>query len=170
MSKISIREAVETDLPNILYLHRAAGIDDGESFSFDEALTHLRQFSKYPYLCVFVALLNNEIAGTYQLFILHTLAKRGRSSGLVEAVAVDPAHQGQGIGRAMMRHAMEQCRRARCYKLALSSNLKRESAHGFYEALGFEKHGYSFQVALPEQEMQPSTGNDLGESSGITCS
>lgn len=36
-----------------------------------------------------------------------------------------------------------------CYKLALSSNLKREKAHAFYDALDFERHGYSFRMALP---------------------
>ena len=50
----------------------------------------------------------------------------------------------QGVGKAMMEHAREQCRLAGCYKLALSSNLRREAAHRFYEALGFERHGYSF--------------------------
>jgi GNAT superfamily N-acetyltransferase len=50
------------------------------------------------------------------------------------------------VGRAMMAHAIEQCRKAGCYKLALSSNLKREDAHRFYESLGFERHGYSFVI------------------------
>jgi len=48
----------------------------------------------------------------------------------------------------MMRFAMDEARRQRCYKLTLSSNLKRERAHAFYDALGFERHGYSFVVRL----------------------
>jgi len=67
---------------------------------------------------------------------------------VVEDVAVLPAWQGHGIGRAMMEHARAQCRTAGCYKLSLSSNLKREAAHRFYDALGFERHGYSFQVSV----------------------
>jgi GNAT superfamily N-acetyltransferase len=66
----------------------------------------------------------------------------------VEDVAVAPERQGQGIGRAMMEHALAECRKAGCYKLALSSNVKREGAHRFYESLGFERHGYSFAVFL----------------------
>jgi GNAT superfamily N-acetyltransferase len=65
---------------------------------------------------------------------------------VVEDVAVSPSHQGKGIGRAMMAHALEECRKAGCYKLALSSNLKRENAHQFYESLGFKRHGYSFVI------------------------
>ena len=55
--------------------------------------------------------------------------------------------RGQGIGRTMMRFAMQRCAARGCYKLALSSHLCREEAHRFYEALGFGKHGYSFLVA-----------------------
>ena len=33
-----------------------------------------------------------------------------------------------------------------CYKLALSSNRRRERAHAFYESLGFERHGVSFVI------------------------
>jgi GNAT superfamily N-acetyltransferase len=79
---------------------------------------------------------------------LDNLAHGCQPSGVVEDVAVHPARQGQGIGRQMMYFAMQRCRDAGCYKLALSSNLKREEAHRFYESLGFERHGYSFQVLL----------------------
>ena len=68
---------------------------------------------------------------------------------MVEDVAVDPERQGHGIGRAMMQHALDQCRLAACYKMTLSSNLKREGAHLFYDSLGFARHGYSFQIELP---------------------
>ncbi len=40
----------------------------------------------------------------------------------------------------------QRCQEAGCYKMSLSSNLKRAQAHAFYESIGFEKHGYSFWV------------------------
>ena len=64
---------------------------------------------------------------------MHKLGKRGTPAGIVEDVAVLPAMQGRGVGRAMMKHAREQCRLAGCYKLALSSNMQREAAHRFYD-------------------------------------
>lgn len=48
-----------------------------------------------------------------------------------------------------MRHAMTLAAESGCYKLALSSNLKREKAHAFYDALDFERHGHSFRIAPP---------------------
>lgn len=59
---------------------------------------------------------------------------------------VAPGRQGQGIGRQMMAHAVQQARAAGCYKLALSSNAKRVAAHAFYESLGFAQHGLSFVI------------------------
>jgi GNAT superfamily N-acetyltransferase len=149
MSDVPIREATEADIPTILRLYSAAGIDDEDHFALAEASAHLAALKQYPSFRVFVACADEVVVGTYELLIMDNMAKRGRRSGIVEDVAVDPQHQGRGIGRAMMEHALEQCRRAECYKLVLSSNLKREDAHRFYDSLGFKRHGYSFRVDLP---------------------
>jgi GNAT superfamily N-acetyltransferase len=79
---------------------------------------------------------------------MDNLGHGGTPSAVVEDVAVSPAWQGQGIGKRMMHFALAQARTAGCYKMALSSNLRRTSAHAFYESLGFRKHGYSFVMEL----------------------
>ena len=79
---------------------------------------------------------------------MDNLGHLGAPSAIVEDVVVDPAQHGHGIGRAMMRFAIERAQQAGCYKLVLSSNAARERAHAFYESLGFERHGYSFRIAL----------------------
>lgn len=148
MGDIIFGEAVEDDLPAILRLYASAEITDESVFTLDEARQHLQVFKSYPSFRIFVAIIDGAVVGTYELLIMDNLAKRGKKSGVVEDVAVDRAHQGRGIGRAMMQHAREQCRLAGCYKFVLSSNLKREDAHRFYDALGFERHGYSFLTRL----------------------
>jgi len=148
MNGIFIREATEEDLPEVLALYCESGIEDGMSFTVEEARVHFAYLKRYPSFRVFVALAGQTVAGTYELLIMDNMAKRGKRSGIVEDVAVHPHYRGQGIGRSMMEHALEQCRLAACYKLTLSSNLKREDAHRFYDALGFTRHGYSFQVQL----------------------
>ena len=146
MSEVIIRQAAEADLADILHAYASAGIDAGQSFTVQEAREHFARFRAYPNYRLFVALADGTVAGTYALVILDNLAKRGARTGIVEDVAVLPECQGQGIGRAMMEHARQECRAAGCYKMALSSNLSRESAHRFYDALGFERHGYSFVI------------------------
>jgi GNAT superfamily N-acetyltransferase len=124
-----------------------SGIDGGVSFTVDEARAHLARIRSGGFRLL-AAIVDGEIAGTYSLVILNKLGKRGALSGVVEDVGVAPRRQGQGIGRAMMAHALEECRKAGCYKLALSTNVKRAGAHRFYESLGFERHGYSYAIFL----------------------
>jgi len=146
MTTVEIREADEADIPDLLSAYREAGIDSAVSFTLDEARRQFARFREYPSYRFFVARVEGAFAGTYALIILDNLAKRGTKAGVVEDVAVLPAFQGRGVGRAMMEHARVECRAAGCYKMTLSSNIARESAHAFYDSLGFERHGYSFLV------------------------
>ena len=148
MNAIVIREAREDDVAAILELYRDADLKGEPAFTVKEAQAHLAVFRRYPSYRLFVALADEKVVGTYELLIMDNLAKGGKKSGVVEDVAVSPEFRGQGIGRAMMTHAREQCERAGCYKFVLSSNLRRANAHAFYESLGFEKHGFSFRVEL----------------------
>jgi len=141
---MQIRDATDADLPGVLRVLAESGIDGGESFGLEEARAHLERLRAWPNFRLLAVVADGEVVGTYSLVIVEKLGKRGTPAGVVEDVAVLPARQGQGIGRAMMEHAIEECRQAGCYKLALSSNVKREEAHRFYESLGFKRHGYSF--------------------------
>jgi GNAT superfamily N-acetyltransferase len=144
MTQVQIRDASEEDLPAVLRILAESGIDGGESFTLEEAREHLARIRQRTGFRLLVATVAGEVVGTYALLIMEKLGKRGTPAGVVEDVAVSPSRQGQGIGRAMMEHAREECRRAGCYKLALSSNLRRTDAHRFYDSLGFERHGFSF--------------------------
>ena len=143
---VSVRSAVETDLPAVLALYAQPGLDDGSTLSLADARELFMRFARYPDYTLYVACQGDTVVGTYALLIMDNLAHCGTPSGIVEDVAVAPAQQGQGVGRAMMAHARERCREAGCYKLVLSSNGKRDEAHRFYESLGFERHGISFRV------------------------
>jgi GNAT superfamily N-acetyltransferase len=148
MPSIEIREAEDDDLRGVLKVLAESGIDGGQSFTLDEAREHFARIRRWPNWRLLVAVIDGEIAGSYTLLIMDKLGKRGTPAGVVEDVAVLPSRQGQGIGRAMMEHARAECRRAGCYKLALSSNLKRTDAHRFYDSLGFQRHGFSFLTDL----------------------
>lgn len=81
---------------------------------------------------------------------MDTLGSRCAPEAVVEDLVVDQAGRGRGIGRAMMEFVMARAQ-AGCYKLVLSSNLEREDAHRFYDAIGFRRHGVSF-MAEPDRE------------------
>ena len=149
---ITLREARAEDLPAVLELYAQPGMDDGRVLTEEQALALFAEFARYPSYRLFVACDERDgcVVGSYALLIMHNLAHRGTPSAIAEDVVVAPDRQGQGIGRRMMAHAVEQARQAGCYKLALSSNRKREAAHAFYESLGFERHGFSFRMMLDQ--------------------
>ena len=146
ISLIQIRVAGHADLSAVLDLYRRAGLDHDGGMDPDEAGVVFSRFAAYPCYRLYVATMGDAVVGTFALLIMDNLAHGGAASGIVEDVAVDPQAQGKGIGAAMMNHAREVCRDKGCYKLVLSSNQTRQSAHDFYAAIGFEKHGYSFRV------------------------
>ena len=143
-----IRTAGEKDLPDVLRLYAQSDMDNGQVLALPDAKIILNRMKSYPDYRVYVAEINGEIVGTYALAIMDNLAHMGSKSGLVEDVVVSQMHQRQGIGKQMMRYAIETCKEKSCYKVCLSSNLRRENAHEFYDSIGFKKHGYSYLMEL----------------------
>ena len=148
-----IRLAEKKDLEMILELYHGLTEDPEDKITLPEAEKKFEKFSLYPDYKLYVAEYKNEIVGTFALLIMDNLAHRGESSSVVEDVVIRNDLQGKGIGKVMMNFAMDVSRKKGCYKMVLSSLLRRESAHLFYESLGFKKHGYSFVVNLKTQDI-----------------
>jgi GNAT superfamily N-acetyltransferase len=148
MVRVGIRTAREDDPAAVLALYAEPEIDDGDVLGVEGASAIFWRFAAYPDYRLFVAHTDGAIVGSYALLVMDNLGHLGAPSAVVEDVVVEPAQQGKGVGRAMMQHALGEARRRRCYKLTLSSNMKRDRAHAFYESLGFRRHGYSFLVEL----------------------
>ncbi len=148
MNSVLIRQAADDDLEAVLALYVQPEMDNGDLLGMDEARSRFQRFRMYPDYKLYVACLGREVVGAFTLLIVDNLAHRGAPSGLVEDVAVAVEHQGRGIGKQMMRFALDRCREAGCYKMALSSNVRRSAAHRFFESLGFARHGYSFLMEI----------------------
>jgi GNAT superfamily N-acetyltransferase len=63
-------------------------------------------------------------------------------------VRVASIRRGQGIGRAMMRHALDEARARGCLMAQLTSDKARPDAHRFYERLGFTPSHTGFKKLL----------------------
>ena len=149
--QVLIRQATVDDLPDILSLYAQPDMDNNKVVTLENAKKLFEQFSQYPNYHLYVACYpnaNNKVVGTFALLVMQNIGHQGSPSAIVEDVVVSSSHQSQTIGSQMMEYAMDLARQAGCYKLALSSNQKRQRAHTFYESLGFDKHGYSFQIKL----------------------
>jgi GNAT superfamily N-acetyltransferase len=147
---LTIRPGVETDLPAVLALYGQPDFNGDQVLSLEEAGAKLARFAAYPDYTLYVAERGGEVVGTFCLMIIDNIARRGRSSGLIEAVVVASDRQGEGLGKIMLRRAIEIAGEKSCYKVVLSSGFKTVNAHAFYDSLGFERHGVSFLLPLPE--------------------
>ena len=142
-----LRPATEADLPAVLELYRTA-LEDPKILSLEAATALFQKMQMYPDYVLYVAETEAGLVGTFALLVMDNLGHFGTPSGVVEDVAVRPDQQGRGIGKKMMEFALDRCREKGCYKLTLSSNLRRTDAHRFYESLGFRKHGFSFLMEV----------------------
>ncbi len=142
----SLREAASTDIEALLGLYELLEFKPALSLSLKAARVRFEKYKGYPNYRIYVAELGEVIVGTFALIIIDSVAHSGKPFAVVEDVVVSQDCQGRGIGKRMMEFAMCRCKEFGCYKLTLSSHLKRQKAHSFYESLGFEKHGFSFFI------------------------
>ena len=142
-----IRQATLDDVKDILHIY-AEALDHGKVISVEKAQEIFLKQQQYPDYQVFVAVHEQQIVGTFALLIMENMAHNGTPSAVVEDVGILPMFQGKGIGKMMMEFALKYAKEKGCYKMSLSSNLRREKAHQFYESLGFKKHGFSFLMDL----------------------
>ncbi|MEM7127149.1 MAG: GNAT family N-acetyltransferase [Chloroflexota bacterium] len=62
-----------------------------------------------------------------------------RPYGLVENVVTHPYFRKQGIGRGILRHALDAAWNTHCYKVTLLTGSKSDATLRFYEDAGFQK-------------------------------
>jgi len=145
-TQLRLRKADPDDLAGVLRLYAQPDFYDNVVLSVDDARQVFERMATYPDYVLYVVEQEGALVGTFALLIMDNIGHMGRPSAIVEDVAVNPSRHGSGIGRWMMARALEISQQKGCYKLVLSSNLKREKAHAFYRALDFEQHGYSFRI------------------------
>jgi GNAT superfamily N-acetyltransferase len=109
----------------------------------------MADMAAYPDFRAYLALdRTGAPVGTFSLMIFRSPSHQGARQAMLDAVVVARSHRGQGVGGAMLRQALHIAAASGCYKMTLSSNLKRVDAHRFYEDLGFRQHGISFSIPL----------------------
>jgi GNAT superfamily N-acetyltransferase len=143
---VSCRAASKEDISEVLRLYAQPELDNGKVLSLSEAECLFERIAGYPDYKIYIAFCKGHIIGTFALLIMNNLAHMGAPSAVIEDVAVDPDWQGRGVGKLMMKYALQICGEKGCYKAVLSSNLKHDRAHAFYESLDFERHGYSYRI------------------------
>lgn len=148
---IRIREAVLADADVIAALQ--AEMDDAFSGrrrpDGGRMRAVLAEMQRYPdFRCYLATDDEGKAVGTFSLMVFCSPSHEGENQAMLDAVVVTAGMRGRGVGEQMIREAMRIAADAGCYKMMLSSNLKRADAHRFYERLGYRQHGFSFTIDI----------------------
>lgn len=153
MSELSFREARREDIPAIIAMLADDGLggnrenpqDEGIDPAYETAFDELTAQSGNRLI---VAEKDGALVGTMQLVIIPGLSRHGAKRAQIEAVRTARPMRGQGIGDALLRHAIDEARKAGCTLVQLTSDKRRGRAHIFYERVGFVATHVGFKMEL----------------------
>jgi len=92
---------------------------------------------------------NTDIIGLCYLCVIPNLTHTGKPLGFIGHVIIDKNYRQKGIGKKLMKKAIEYAKQCNCYKIIIQSGIEREGAHTFYEKLGFDgKSKKAFELKL----------------------
>ncbi len=97
---------------------------------------------------IIVAVEAGQVAGCLQLTFIPGLSRLGMLRAQIESVRVDSGQRGQGVGEALIHHAIDLAREAGCGLVQLASDKSRSDAIRFYERLGFKATHEGMKLAL----------------------
>ncbi|QIK95261.1 GNAT family N-acetyltransferase [Sphingomonas sp. HDW15A] len=96
---------------------------------------------------VIVAEDQGRLVGMLDWHVMPTI-HRPRPVGRIVALVVGETSRGIGIGTALVREAEGRMRARGCEKMEVTSNLRLDRAHSFYERYGLERSSYRFAKEL----------------------
>jgi GNAT superfamily N-acetyltransferase len=158
--ELEFRQALESDLPNIL------------SLLADDQLGSKREDDSTPINQVYIKAFklidsdpNNElivaesttnkgsgtekeIAGILQLTFIPYLTYQGSLRCLVEGVRVHKNYRGKGVGTKLFEWAIDRAKKKSCHIIQLTSDKQRPDAIRFYQKLGFVASHEGFKLRL----------------------
>jgi GNAT superfamily N-acetyltransferase len=139
---IAIRDARLADASRLTELI----IELGHPIEEAQVRTNLQLLGERSLLPL-VATMEGEVVGMCGLSAMVTV-HRDAPVGRVSVMIVTEAHRGRGIGAMLIAEAERRLAALGCRILEVTSNVRRQRAHQFYEKLGYERTSYRFMKRL----------------------
>lgn len=150
--ELTFRRAKSADLPAIVRM-----LADDDLGSRRERLgdplpelyfSAFEEINRDPNHELIVAELHGEVVGTLHLIFIPSVSFQGGLRAQIESVRVDADYRSHGIGREMMKWAIEEAKAMGAHVVQLTTHKSRDDAHRFYERLGFEKSHLGMKLSL----------------------
>lgn len=139
MKKISINQALQSDIPQIFEIYQSLIPFD---FSLEQAQTTYENIHKNKNYCLVVAKKEDIILGTALGICVQTLAAPFL---VIEDVIVKEEVRGKGIGKQLILALEEFAQQKKCAYAILVSSGHRKVAHQFYQNVGFSEDVVGFR-------------------------
>lgn len=140
---LEIRPATLDDAPAIAALMGALGYPAMDA----QVRARLARVAEDPAYAAFVAEVEGEVAGFLGL-MRGWGYEHDRPYARVITLVVDGRMRRRGVGARLVERAEGWARGEGAHVLMLTTNVRREDAHRFYEAMGFTRTGYRYARAL----------------------
>ena len=142
---ISIRHITGDDVRVVADLSRQLDY----TISEEDTLRQIRLITESGGDAGYVAVEDGRVIGWMHVF--YALRIESQPFCEVGGLVVDERYRGKGIGKMLVKKAVEWCATKECKRLVVRSNVKRADAHKFYEASGFKeaKEQKVFRLMLP---------------------
>lgn len=149
---IRFRTATEQDLPAIVRMLADDTLGKSRERHADplprEYIDAFAAIGRQEGNRVVVAADGNEVVGCLQLAFIPGLSRLGMLRAQIESVRVESGRRGQGVGEALIRHAVDLARAAGCGLVQLTTDKSRPDALRFYQRLGFKATHEGMKLAL----------------------
>jgi len=117
----------------------AFGLPNGKEIQSD---------SKLIYFGVFI---DNMLVSSCTLSIIPNLTRGCRPYGVMENVVTHPNYRRKGLGKAVLKKALEYSWNCNCYKVMLLTDRMNEGTFQFYESVGFDRFVKQAFLARPKK-------------------
>lgn len=145
MTDLVIRAAEPADLPALQDLYRHLTRDDAPCPD-DMGAEILEKLRSFEGSAVLIGLIGTRLVASCTVIVIPNLTRGGTPYALIENVVTDSGHRNQGLGKAILKAAIDRAWAAGCYKAMLMTGSKKPSTLAFYEAAGFEQSKTGFQA------------------------
>ena len=128
-----LREIEKAELSQLMRLYRILHPSDvplPDRSVVEQRWSDIQADSAHTYFGAFV---DDSLVSTCTLSVIPNLTRGCRPYGMIENVVTDPPFRRQGIGSAVLKHALRHAWKCECYKVMLLTGRLNEETYRFYE-------------------------------------
>lgn len=149
---LAFRSASAEDLPRLITLLKDDAVaHTRESATPDDDSMYVNAFNAIaadPNNDLVIVERDGAVVGFLQMTLIPGLGRKGATRLQIESIRVSAGHRNQGIGAALIGHAINLGRRRGAVLAQLTTDKRRGDAHRLYERLGFEASHEGYKMPL----------------------